>query len=591
MTKYSLLYFILVFCVQQNIAQTLPAERATNWQLAGLKNSIPENENSINFQEAGGVPDGITSNDEILAAIQQENESIPHTIFFPTGTYFFSETVQLHAGNHLVGASADSTTLRFDLNGSGDLIHAAGNVGDVFTVLKNDAFKDELFILVDSAALFSAGDDLKIIDDDAALVTSSWAENSTGQIVEVADISGDTIFLASPLRRNFSVGLGTQIFKINLVENILLENFAIERMDSTAMQTGNIVFDYVGNSKIKCLKSLNCNFGHVDIRNSTNVEISGSWFQDGFDYGGGGKAYGVVLHFATGECLVTENIFKHLRHSMLLQAGANGNVLSYNYSRDPFWTDVILPPNSAGDMVLHGNYPYCNLFEGNVLQNIVIDNSHGINGPYNTFFRNRGELYGIFMNNNPASDGQNFIGNEITNFETGLGFYFLQGENHFEYGNNVLSDVVPDTTAAPGEASLYLSAVPIFYENNSDWPPVGLPNGLTENTVEAVLRYGDGLQTACSLTPLVSVSESMEYVTACSIFPNPVDDILYVKNCMTSDVALPGVQLFSPEGKLLLQKKLADSIDVGHIPEGIYFLKIKYSEQRTVFKKLIIQRR
>jgi hypothetical protein len=55
-------------------------------------------------------------------------------------------------------------------------------------------------------------------------------------------------------------------------------------------------------------------------------------------------------------------------------------------------------------MVLHGNYPFANLFEGNINQNTVIDNSHGKNGPYNTFFRNRSELWGVVMNNSPATD-------------------------------------------------------------------------------------------------------------------------------------------------------------------------------------------
>ena len=92
-----------------------------------------------------------------------------------------------------------------------------------------------------------------------------------------------------------------------------------------------------------------------------------------------------MLHFTTNECLVEDNIFNHLRHSMILQAGANGNIFSYNYSYDPYWTGVFFPANSAGEIVLHGNWPYANLFEGNDVGNIVIDNSHDANGPHNTF--------------------------------------------------------------------------------------------------------------------------------------------------------------------------------------------------------------
>ncbi len=41
------------------------------------------------------------------------------------------------------------------------------------------------------------------------------------------------------------------------------------------------------------------------------------------------EAYGTMLHFTTGECLIENNIFEHLRHSTIVQAGANGNVFGY----------------------------------------------------------------------------------------------------------------------------------------------------------------------------------------------------------------------------------------------------------------------
>jgi len=91
---------------------------------------------------------------------------------------------------------------------------------------------------------------------------------------------------------------------------------------------------------------------------------------------------------------------------VLLQSGANGNVISYNYSLNPNQSDSP-PANGAGDLVLHGNYPFANLFEGNICQNVMIDASHGINGPYNTFFRNRVQLYGIIMSPSPATDSMN----------------------------------------------------------------------------------------------------------------------------------------------------------------------------------------
>ena len=179
--------------------------------------------------------------------------------------------------------------------------------------------------------------------------------------------------------------------------------------------------------------------------------------------------------------MVENNQFEHLRHSVLLQSSSNGNVISYNYSRDPYWTGVFLPANSAGDLVLHGNYPYMNLFEGNICQNIVIDNSHGINGKFNTFLRNRAELYGLFMNISPASDSQNFVGNEMTN--TLIGMKSIAGNGHFDYGNKLRGNISPVGTNGIPANSLYLqSAKPVFWNPVKPFPIAGNP--MDYNTIQ-----------------------------------------------------------------------------------------------------------
>lgn len=165
---------------------------------------------------------------------------------------------------------------------------------------------------------------------------------------------------------------------------------------------------------------------------------------------------------------------------MLFQAGSNGNVVSYNYSIDPYWTAVSLPSNSAGDIVLHGNYPYMNLIEGNSCQHIVIDDSHGKNGPFNTFLRNRANLYGIFMNTNPSTDSINFIANEITNSALFMGNFVTSGNGHISSGNNKLGVSVPINTENNNPFSLYIDQPINFYTTISSWPPIGYPNSLSQ---------------------------------------------------------------------------------------------------------------
>ena len=69
------------------------------------------------------------------------------------------------------------------------------------------------------------------------------------------------------------------------------------------------------------------------INLSSHLEVTGSYFHDAYMYDGTGtKGYGITLNNHSGLCLVSNNIFKHLRHAMMTKTGANGNVFAYNYS-------------------------------------------------------------------------------------------------------------------------------------------------------------------------------------------------------------------------------------------------------------------
>jgi len=273
-----------------------------------------------------------------------------------------------------------------------------------------------------------------MIPEDQHLVTSNWAAGSTGQVIQVSENTSQEIKIESQLRRNFMASENVVLQKIDPIKNVWLSDFTINRLDATDAQTNNIHIDYAFNVGISCIRSRHANFSHVSVLRSHHVAIQSSFFKDGFTYGTGGKAYGVVLHLSTSQCAVFNNSFDHLRHSMLLQAGANGNVISYNYSQNPYWESTYLPEDSAGEIVLHGNYPYANLIEGNIVGNIVIDDSHGQNGPNNTFFRNRADKYGFFTAFFNPTHKLNLIGNEVKNTDPGYGLFSINGEDHTIFG-------------------------------------------------------------------------------------------------------------------------------------------------------------
>lgn len=384
-----------------------------------------------------------------------------------------------------------------------------------------------------------------------------------------------------------------RIVKIEARQQVAIEYLAIIRKDESTVKTSNILFQYAANCRVKCIESDFCDFAHVEVAQSTNVEIRGSYFHHAFDYGGGGKGYGVVLHYASGQCLVENNIFEHLRHSMLLQAGANGNVLGYNYSTDPFWEESGYPANAAGDLVLHGNYPYANLLEGNIVQNIVIDDSHGLQGPYNTFLRNRAEGYGIFMGIAPAPVSQNIIGNEITD---NLGLLFTTGEDHFLYGNNNQGTITPTGTEILNEASYYLDTIPEYFQLPNAWPAIGPANEIGSVVIEAYSRYQVDAFVACTdevfgppVEPVTTNAFDILAESDFTLYPNPANDRIFLQfdRSFESEVwTISGI-----EGKVLRSGKLLPTeINLYNFTPGIYYLHVQLTNGNRVNRKFVVAR-
>ena len=586
--KIGIILCFFLFCIN-GFCQVLSTSKSVDWTRAGYKGTFPDPYTIVDIQSFGGSGDGSTDNSSAFTNALNSLNGNPGVIYFPSGIYFFSQPLYLAQNVIIRGESNNSSTLRFNLNSENHLIIIAGSTTSDTALITSDVYKDSSRIEVNNPGLFAAGDHIRIFDNDSSLVTSSWALYSTGQINQIDSVVNNDIYLSGPLRRDYYSSLNAGILKLNLMENAGIENLKIERLDSTVEKTNNIYFSYAVNCWVDCIESSNCNFTHVDIRNSSNIEVKGSYFHDAFNYGSGGKAYGVMIQYSSGECLVENNIFDSLRHSMIVQAGANGNVFAYNYSINPHWTEVgPLPANFAGDLVMHGNYPYANLFEGNIVQNIVIDNSHGINGKYNTLFRNRAELYGIFMNNNPPSNEQNFIGNEITNTEPLMGNYILNGTGHFEYGNNVLGTIIPSGTNTLSEQSYYMDTIPSYYQSNSSWPPIGIPNTIDAFTIEAKERYDSGNVTRCSDSTVITGTHEYSNRESLTIYPNPAIKSVKVKFQNKKDYEIARISVVSLIGKELITVYGTDMVNIEKLNTGIYFIIIRLSEDHMITRKLIV---
>jgi len=194
-----------------------------------------------------------------------------------------------------------------------------------------------------------------------------------------------------------------------------------------------------------------------------------------------------MLENHTTNCLVEDNLFTTLRHSIIVQTGANRNVFGYNHSWIREWeTWTATPDIGTADISIHANYPYANLFEGNLVELIWADDDHGANGPYNTFVRNQVEL-GIILS---SADYSNAVGNDAgVNVSPSFpyNFFFGSSEQVLDVAaTNVLNGGSIEHSLyyfTPGnqinylckDFSYYLDDFPPYFLQypNVSWPPLG----------------------------------------------------------------------------------------------------------------------
>ncbi|RMF25463.1 MAG: T9SS C-terminal target domain-containing protein, partial [Bacteroidetes bacterium] len=554
--------------------QVIPPERLSDWAQAGA--TLPTDSLPIVDAAAYGlVGDGQTPNEDLLNDLIKAHAGSGAVLLLPEGHFRFEGPLKLQDGVVLRGASSEATVLEFSGVGEEDLIQVRGTALPDTLPLAAPALRGSRRLLLESVPSWGAGTWLQLLQEDGDRITSSWAAFSTGQIVRVDSIADRQVWLAQPLRQDYELERLPRVVRLKVVKGVGLECLKIRSSNPTDGQTANLAFAYAVDCWVRGVESENCNFAHLRAERSARLLVEGCYFHRAFDYGGGGKGYGVVLQFATGDCLVQNNVFERLRHAMLLQAGANGNVFAYNFSTDPFWTGTSLPANAAGDIVLHGNYPYANLFEGNICQNIVLDDSHGPNGPLNTFFRNRTESYGLFMSPSVPSNRQNFVGNVIAWSGSPLvpALFVLSGEDHFLYGNHFQGSVTPPGTEQLPDTSLFLQALPPFLAQAEEWL-IGTPYGLNTAANPARLRYLNAISpTTCPGEVLSSLPESRR--PAWRLYPNPSPNGFWVEGLPEGENAL--LEIFDSRGRRLERKSIrGDETDFfgKHLPAGLYWVHL-----------------
>ncbi len=587
----SILFLFLSIIV---IGQIIPSSRISNWSHAGYQETAPSPSNILDVTLFGAAGNGITDDANSIRSAIDSLHGLRGVIYFPPGNFLVGSTIDIPDSVILRGASSDSTHIIFNFNGLvGNGFNITGSISGNFTSLISGADRSSNSIIVTNPSAFAPGDYAELIENNGSWDTQpvSWADNSVGQILHLTQISGYTLFFDSPLRINYDRTLNIRIQKIYPAVEAGIECMKISREENVLSGVCNNIFlNYAANCWIRGVESSQSVGSHIEIDASTNISISGCYIHNSFLYDGiSTHGYGITLFAHSGQCLIENNIMKHLRHSFSLQTGANGNVIAYNYSTDPFRSEV--PSNAGADISLHGHFPYANLFEGNIVQNIQIDQTHGPNGPFNTFFRNRAELYGIIISSGVVqNDSMNFAGNEVPNMGFLMGNYSLAGVGHYEFGNTIRGSLTPSGTSPLDDSSYYRITLPAFWTSNN-FPSIGIPNTSGTGSIPAKDRFLSGINLTSCDDITIGIKDIVN--SGFNVYPNPSSGNIIFQ-------IPPGIKEFELflkdlNGKTILKSSFSgsDSDTIYDLPEwmnaGIYLLEIVSLEIRVVRKVVLIK--
>ncbi len=346
----------------------------------------------VTVQEFGATPDDGRSDSGALAQAVAAAASLdgPAMIELPPGRFLLTERLVLASGVILSGAGP-GTELAIDFAGRpGPGIVAEGHPSDTWLAVRDDLDPGSESIELVDAATLNVGDVIEIeqrtnpeymFTRDAWRV--DWGVGAVGELNRVAAIDDTTITLASPLNGSYQQSMGTAVRLIEPITQVGIENLSVVRLDEGYGDT--IVFEFAADVWLDSVDSRRTSRAHVAMNQVYRCQISGSAFHLATDYGDGGRAYGISLARHTTGCLVADNALWDLRHAIIIQLGASGNVIVANDARGSAGYADRQP---RADLSLHGHLPRANLFEANVFDRVSFADWWGPSGAGNTLFRN-----------------------------------------------------------------------------------------------------------------------------------------------------------------------------------------------------------
>jgi hypothetical protein len=367
----------------------LEANRGIDWSAAGVGGIPPRTTVCARLATSATVE----KIDAALAACPAGE-----TVLLETGTYTITGTIRVPANVTLRGEGADRTILNATGSGEAVIAMGSGSVAYKPVAIAAGTNAGSTQIELYSAESIVPGRFLAIAEkNDPAYVTAAgsggncnWCDGgwthdggmARGQIVAVTAVNGATASISPALYSAYT-------HEAVAVPFDMAASFAgVEDLQVRANNTGyetNFKLSLCAYCWIKGVESNYADGDHVNVLWGFHDEIRSSYFSNAYRHAPGAHDSDVDLALKTTATLVENNIMERMHDSLMLEWGAAGNVIAYNYMMGEF--DSGSPNVVMGSIDFHGAHPQFNLLEGNVLGSIYADSVWGSSSE-TTAFRN-----------------------------------------------------------------------------------------------------------------------------------------------------------------------------------------------------------
>ncbi len=210
---------------------------------------------------------------------------------------------------------------------------------------------------------------------------SSTGQYARGQIVEITNISGSTVTVSPGLYSAYTNSPFAVYFAASA------KYAGVRGVQVKSNNTGYTDGFFMGRCAYCWITECEVNYtdGNMfEVSWGYRDQVESNYFSNAFRHSAGVDSDGFI-NYKTSASLIDNNIIERGHNSLMLNWGAAGNVLAYNYTEGGY--DSGGPNWTFDGILMHGAHPQFNLMEGNVSVRYNPDNIWG-SSSHNTNFRN-----------------------------------------------------------------------------------------------------------------------------------------------------------------------------------------------------------